>query len=951
MAMVFLKLSLLLLSLSVHASYQVELSCSPEERCRDIVEHVKVINKKEFHDEADFLNEVKALGVDEEVRHMSVQREDGVWIVEIERSPLIEEVIINSNGKVDVDRLAKVSQLVEGVPYRKALVDKSLKRVREWLIEDGYLDPLVSLSTSYRENKATLQLNIDTRGQMFLRDVTYNKVDSILLNELLKTVNKSKGKRFNEVQFKRILENISTSLKSEGFVENQVAYRKSLSNDGSAVDIDLNIIMGNRYQFNIYGNKFIDRSKIRETISKEVGEVVPVDLAAILEKKILTFYRDMGYYDTSVKVSENRVKSFEGASIKNYLVNIKEGRRLSVKAVNFLGNSLVNIDDLSDFYYENASVLMKRGFLDETFVNSFRRQLKEFYLRRGFVFSDVLKPEIIFDSDGVTVNFFIKERQQSILKNIITDGLNGDIREKVLKSLTNKIDQPLNVIELENDMTRSIELLRSEGYFYAKFNNRNKNNVVRYDANFSKSKIYLDFTLGKQAVFEDIFFTGNIITKEEVLTREIFLKKGDIITPRVLKSIRDNLNSLGIFSKVVVTPVIINQYDKTDKFKVKLIVRVNERALGRVEIAPGFRTDLGAKFTFNFLKNNLWGLNHSFNAQFQVNRRFSFRELDLNRLGASPVHKMEGLAKMTYSWPYLFKGFNFDSALSFQRRRFFSFDADIIRISPQISKQFNRYFGTSLKYQFEQIRQFTASNSENNATFRIGGITPSVTLDFRDNSISPRSGSYFGLSWEFANPFFGSKKDESIEINFSKLISRNRFYIPFFDKTFVMALSLAAGYQKNYATDLVLDASGNPVPISNSSSEFQTRGYIPSIKVFRLDGYDLVRGFADSEINRLDNGVDISQTRVQGTAYFTNVKIEPRYYLDDNLVLGAFFDAGRIFVDNYRPSDLRSALGFTVKVLTPVGSLDFDYGVKTRRRRFGDIREDFGRFHLNIGTF
>jgi outer membrane protein insertion porin family len=515
------------------------------------------------------------------------------------------------------------------------------------------------------------------------------------------------------------------------------------------------------------------------------------------------------------------------------------------------------------------------------------------------------------------------------------------MRNKILKNIVNKEGLPLNILELEKDITRAVTTLRDVGYFYAKFKNKNQNSIVKYQSNFTQADIYLDFDPGKLLRADEFIYVGNIVTKKIVLERELDIKVGDVVTPEKIKSIRDSLNSLGVFSKVSVLTSVTNLHNNDEEYKARLVVKLRERALGRVEIAPGYRTDLGAKFSFSFFKNNLWGLNHSFNTRLLLNRRFTFDELDQKRLGTNREHEIEGLAKVTYSWPYLFNSVNFDANITFQRRRFYSFDADIIRISPQFSKQFNKYFATSLKYQFEQIRQHRASNIDNNATFRIGGLTSAITLDFRDNRISPRSGSYYGLSWEFANPYFGSLKDENIEINFSKLISRNRFYLPFFNKKLVFALSISGGYQRNYATDTIASGSGG----------LKSRGYIPSIKVFRLDGYDLVRGFADSEINRLDSGEDISQTRIEGSAYFTNIKFEPRYYVSDNFVLGFFADAGRIFVNNYKPSDLRTAVGLSFKLLTPVGTLDFDYGVKTRRKLFSSFREDFGRFHLNIGTF
>jgi outer membrane protein insertion porin family len=543
------------------------------------------------------------------------------------------------------------------------------------------------------------------------------------------------------------------------------------------------------------------------------------------------------------------------------------------------------------------------------------------------------------------VTYSIKEWQQCLLDKINLSGVAEEVKPKILEKLVNKQGKPLNVIELESDLSRALDQLREEGYFYATITNLDKNSVVTYESNYTKSQLNLNFKPGKIALFETAVLAGNRVTKDKVLLREIKIEKGDFVTPGKIKNIRDRINSLGIFGRVQVIPLVVNKLTNDDFNKTNLIIQVQEKKFGRGEIAPGYRTDVGAKISLTLTKSNVLGLNDSGTLKFQVNRRFSLRQFDARRR-ASRKHRIEGISRFSYSFPHLFDVADFTSNVSIQRRRFFAFDADIYRISPQLTKQIvdkpgNR-IGASLKYQYERIRQFDATQLRDRATFEIGSITPGLTFDFRDSQISPRSGAYFGLSWEFANPGFGSQKDSEIEINFSKVISRNRFYIPLYSKTFVLAISLAAGMQRNYATNLVSDGQGG----------LQTKGYIPSIKVFRLDGFDLVRGFADAEINRLRNGNDITEERIDGRAYFTNLKFEPRYYMSDSIVLGTFFDAGKIHLNKFKPLDVRTSAGLTFKFLTPVGTLDFDYGVKLRRIRSGlDERESFGRFHLSIGYF
>lgn len=203
------------------------------------------------------------------------------------------------------------------------------------------------------------------------------------------------------------------------------------------------------------------------------------------------------------------------------------------------------------------------------------------------------------------------------------------------------------------------------------------------------------------------------------------------------------------------------------------------------------------------------------------------------------------------------------------------------------------------------------------------------------------------LSSEWANSNFGAIRTDDLEVNFIKLINRNRFYIPMGD--FTLAISVAMGYQKNFADEKIYE---NGQPVLNANGKVKTKGYIPSIKVFRLDGYDEIRGYDENEINRGFDGTPIGELIVQGEAYFTAIKIEQRYNLSDNIRLGVFFDAGRVYVDDFKPFDLRSSVGAGIKFVTPVGSLDFDYGVKLQRKEWGpSTRDSVGRFHLSIGYF
>jgi outer membrane protein insertion porin family len=84
----------------------------------------------------------------------------------------------------------------------------------------------------------------------------------------------------------------------------------------------------------------------------------------------------------------------------------------------------------------------------------------------------------------------------------------------------------------------------------------------------------------------------------------------------------------------------------------------------------------------------------------------------------------------------------------------------------------------------------------------------------------------------------------------------------------------------------------------------------------------------------------------------TNIKIEPRYFLTDNAVVGFFLDGGNVQVDHYVPFELRTSVGLSFKYYTPVGSFDLAYGHKLNRQKTPDGElESSGRLHFTIGFF
>jgi outer membrane protein insertion porin family len=760
------------------------------------------------------------------------------------------------------------------------------------------------------------------------------------------------GKTWDVLKFKIKVDQIIKELFNNGYFSSTV--KTELQGTESDIIVKMTIVANERTNFQFLGNTVFSHQELRKSLIEKIKNDFGKTDKVALSNFIVETYEGAGFYNNRITSYQNEGRDLDGVAIKNYFFEIQEGEKLKVSSVVYRGNNILSGEDLERLFKKTATPLASAGYYDKSFFENFTAIITKEYLSKGFVFAEVSKPRLATNEDDETISieFGIAEKQQVILKSITLNRIASDQESAVKKMLTNKEGEPLNVVELEADLKKMVLYFQGEGYYFTSIANLNSENLLTYDKSYSFVELKPDIVLDKQICFNEAIVSGNAKTQSEVIFREIEINRGELITPAKLELVRQKLSGLGLFSTLRISPYIIDGNSGKSCAKTNLVIQVKEKDFGLFEVAPGYRTDLGAKLSTGVTYNNFLGMNRSASFKLQANRRFNLDGFD-DRRREENKQRLEYLGKVSYVEPYLLHNFiktqvELELASSFQRKRFYGFDADIFRISPQLSKNITKNLSTSVKYQFERINQVDATVAKDNDNFSIGGITPSITYDRRNDPINPKSGYYLNFSSEWANSYFGSMKNADLEVNYIKFITRNKFYYPVGD--FTLALSWAMGYEKNFAEDILRDSTGQP--FLNSNGAPRTHGYIPSIKVFRLDGYDEIRGYDDGEINRLKSGQPIGDVVVQNEAYFTAFKFEPRYNITDAIQIGVFFDAGRVFIDHFQPFDLRTSVGSGLKFLTPVGSLDFDYGIKLQRRTNPDNKRDsVGRFHLSIGFF
>ena len=849
--------------------------------------------------------------------------------------PLINDVkLVFKDSKFSMDSFQLIS-LREGEFFEIQKLKESLVGLKERLESLGYPQNTHEYEVIEKKDKVNIFINVDLGAPRILKNITSDSKSIFVRNYLKRKFLNLYKKPFDLNTFKIYLDEAQKELFSYGYflinLEFTPVYKKN------RVIPFIKVMNEQIYAFDFIKLKRQHRDDVHRMVVELFRKYKRPLTEATLSSSVREFYRSKAFLDTKVYTTISETKNSYGEFVYLYRISFDEKEKTKLVDVRFIGNNYFSTQSLDNMFRSEAFELASVNYYDDEYFNYFQEYLRNKYIEKGFVQAKVFDPITNINKVKGTakVEYSIQEGQRAFVRKIQFSGVPDDLETVILNGLITQVGEPFNPIKMADDIKKVASSLQDRGYYYAEVLNSNDSDLVKYNKAGTSADILFKVDPGPLVRLNRVLYLGNDKTNKKVLSKKIQLEKGDLITPNIAQEIESAISATGLFNTVSVAPLRHNSKNAATD----LLVKVSERDYGLLEIAPGYRTDIGLKLTGTVTYQNIGGYNRSISLRSQLNRRTSFTTIDPQRRN-NIKHILEHNTSISYN-----QGDLFDTMIdgvataAYQTRRFYSFDANIFRVNGTLTRDFTKRVSTSIRYQYEDITQYSATEEINNGSFQIGSLTPTLTYDLRNNQINATKGAFFNLSCEFANPYLLSQKESDLTIDYYKLVSRNRFYVPF--KNGTVAISLVGGVQQNLARDrITVNGVG------------QTSGYIPTIKVFRLTGMDIIRGFTDEEMNRLPDGKDISDVRITDKAYIANFKFEPRYFINDALMAGVFYDAGRVYAESMNLGELRDSAGVTFKIVTPVGTLDFDYGIKLLRKKDASGRlEDPGRFHVSIGFF
>ena len=706
----------------------------------------------------------------------------------------------------------------------------------------------------------------------------------------------------------------------------------------------------------ISGNKALKTEQLLESLDgvgiKE-GEVYKRSTVEKVKSELVRSYASNGRYRAGVDIEE--IKKPRNRIELN--IEVDEGKSATIESINIIGNELFSNEDLLDgFELSSGSIF---SFLSND--NAYSREklkgdiesLESFYLNRGYLKFSIESSEISLSKDkkSIFINFNIFEGEQYTINDVEVVGdlpFGDEVYEEITNSLKDKIYSQAQITGIEEFFTN---VLGNQGYAFAEVSG---NPVIDDDS--EEVKITFSVMPGKRTYTRKILFTGNNLTQDYVLRREMRQFEGAWSSDNSIESGKVRLERLGYFKEVNVETIpVVGTDDQID-----VMYSVEEENTGSIGGNLGY-SDFGLMVGFNLQEQNFLGTgntvavginknvyseqyNLSFLDPFATKDGVSlgynayFRETDYGEYNVANYLTNSNGIGIQYGWP-ISDTQRLNLSLTYDKTDISVGTQPAREIWDFVNAEGNIYETLNLQTQWQRV-------TLNRGMFPTDGASTAISLsatvpgsdlnyyriNLRQKFYQPlSSGLVFGFNGEIGYlSTFGDTKETPFFQNF--FAGGPRSLRGFESNTLGPRSTEAPCYEFNYSEGTcpnLIDSDGDEIP--------DKPYYNP---------------YANSEYNkRVSIGGNI---KVEGSLQL----IFRLPFIEDQRSMRSafFFDFGNVFSDNckeyqfncYKPSidDLRYSYGVGITFVTGFGPMSFAISKPTNAGQFEETKE----FQFTVGN-
>jgi len=588
-------------------------------------------------------------------------------------------------------------------------------------------------------------------------------------------------------------------------------------------------------------------------------------------------------------------------------VIIKEGDRVRVKRVLIEGNMNYRDKRVLRIIKTRPAWLLHKGYLKEDILEEDMERIRTFYEHEGYIDAKASYEFEKIAGGLLNVRIRISEGKRYYVETITIEG-NEIVSNAEIKDVMDeiKVGKVFSRERLSLDLSNIRTLYFDRGYIFALVEDSSSLN-----ADSGKVEIRLEVEEGSLAYINKIKIQGNDRTRDAVIRRELKLFPGDRFDGAKLRRSKERLRNLGYFEDIGYD---IEDTDLPDQKN--LVVDVKETKTGAFSFGGGYST-----------VDQLVGFVEIEQKNFDFTNWPTFTGGGQNLSIRMETGTTRNNTMLSFTEPYIFDypvSGGFDAYLTEKDKDSdvgYAYDEKRAGGNVRFGRQFTDYVTGRIMYKREQIKignfdddvsaDLLAEEGKN--TVSSFGFT--LARDARDSVFNPTKGLYISGTTDVAGGVLGGDKD------FVRFSTNTSYNIPFKWNS-VLEFRLRTG---------VVDAYGDSEKV-------------PIFERFFAGGARSIRGYEERKVGPLDTATNDSiggESLLVGNVEFTIPLI-------DFIKLAAFFDSGNVWskLEDFGTGDFKSGAGLGLRIKTPIGPVNLDYGYPLNDEPGEDDRT--GKFYFSV---
>jgi outer membrane protein assembly complex protein YaeT len=898
------------------------------------------------------IHELFATGRFADVRVEAEQTADHKVVLSIFTSPNYFVGEVRAEGapkRPTAGQIVNASKLTLGETFTRDRLDRALTNIEQFMETNGYYRSSVKAEehpdTNTQQMAITFHLDPGLQARVGKVNVKCNPECSP--TEIQEIAKLRPGDRVTVQTASNALQRLRKRYQKRDRLLAQAGIaEKTYHAETNTVDYTLEINPGPKVAILAEGFK-LSRRVLRRNVPVFEENAVDPDLLNEGRSNLLNYLQGRGYFDAKVELKGPPNTSGNELQIV-YLVN--PGARHKLVRLDITGNQYFRTEDLRKrMQVQPAGRVFAYGRYNQNFLTADVRGLENIYRANGF--AEVKITSAVMDDyqgheNDVAIQITIDEGPQTLVGALHIVGNKTFSTAQLAAEINTAPREPFSEFRIAQDRDNLLNYYFNHGFPRATFEASAKpipDQPNHMDVTFTINE-------GERVFVDHVYVSGLDHTRPYVVNRELQVDPGDPLSQIDMLQTQQRLYDLGIFSQVdtAVQNPNGNQPQKNVLVDVEEARRYTFQYGFGLEFQTGQPTAIGTN-------QALGQTGVSPRASFGVTR-LNFRGRDHTITFKGDIGSLEQRALVNYIAPRWFGSPNWKlSFLSFYDNSIdvTTFTSRRAEGSVQAEQIINKT--STMDYSFT-YRQVKASNIQISPAeipplslpVRVGEPGLSYIRNTRDNDLESTKGMYIAGTAGVADGHFGSQAD------FSHILIQNATYHAFGrnrpqDKKFVFARKTTVGVENAFGNTAILPP-GQPCPPTATCGNV-----IPLAERFLTGGGNSHRGFGLNQAGPRD---PVTGFPLGGSGLFLNnaeLRLPPLRmpYVQDNLSLAFFWDAGNVFTDGrtmldnllrWRQKDpgvclqdspaaakcdfsyVSNALGIGIRYKTPIGPVRFDFG-------------------------